>query len=170
MEIKKAPGKYWRIRCGLQYYSEALRLCRKYAGTASSVLEVGARDTLFLEKLDWIPRKVAIDRRMVPVINGAENIRSDFLTWQEPYLFDLAVCLQVLEHLKNVITFAEKLKKCCRILIVSVPYKWPYGRCRGHQQDPIDLPKLMGWFEQVPIEYRIINDADSARLIAVFVV
>jgi hypothetical protein len=165
---KKQSEAYWEKRGDFLYYSEAIRFCRMYASEASTVLEVGSRDTKFLEWLDWIPQKVAIDKFCMPTIASAENIQCDFLTWQEPYIFDLGVCLQVVEHLKDVALFAQKLKKCCRTLIVSVPYMWPAGQCKWHIQDPVDLQKLAGWFDQSLIEYSIVKDDGLERMIAVF--
>jgi hypothetical protein len=108
MILEKQTIAYWEKRRNFQYFSEAIRLCRTYEGNSSNVLEVGSRDTKFLERLDWIPKKVAIDKYMRPTIANAENIQGDFLTWQEPQNFDLAICLQVVEHLKEVAPFAEK--------------------------------------------------------------
>jgi hypothetical protein len=165
MEI---PEKYWQTRCGFQYYYEALRLCRKHAGEAKSVLEVGPRDTHFLDWVDWVPRKVAIDRYFQPEILDAESIQGNFLNWSLTDSFDLTVCLQVLEHLEEVVPFARKLRQTCYILVVSVPYKWPAGYCKWHRQDPVDLPKLVQWLGQPPLEFTIANDCGADRLVGVF--
>jgi hypothetical protein len=162
------PLNYWLDRRCFKYYQEALRFCRKYSVAGSSVLEVGPRDTTFLDWLDWIPRKVAIDRDLQPVIKGATNIQGDFLQWRTEEKFDLAVCLQVLEHLEDPVPFAEKLLASASMLIVSVPYRWRAGSCKWHRQDPVDLPKLIGWFRQDPIEYVITRDEGAERLVAAF--
>jgi hypothetical protein len=108
MTIEAQTKAYWEKRRNFQYFLEAIRLCRTYEGNASNVLEVGSRDTKFLERLYWIPKKVAIDKYISPTIANAENIQGDFMTWHEPHDFDLAICLQVVEHLKEVAPFAEK--------------------------------------------------------------
>jgi hypothetical protein len=158
---------YWQARNQFKYYQEALRLCRAYSAGASSVLEVGPHNTTFLDWLDWIPRKVAIDQAFKPVIHGAENIRGDFMSWETGEIFDLTVCLQVLEHIEDATAFAQKLLACSRALIVSVPYKWRAGGCQWHCQDPVDLEKLVSWFGRYPSEHVVVRD-EAERLIAVF--
>ncbi len=162
------PKRYWETRKDLPYYRESLRFCQKYGRGASSVLEVGPRDTTFLEGLDWIPRKVAIDLLYKPVIAGCENIQGDFITWTPGEMFDLGVCMQVMEHLENPAPFAAKLLASARSLVVSVPYMWPAGQCKNHLQDPVNLDKVSSWFGRRPLEHRIVTDRDSDRLVVAY--
>jgi len=162
-------GDYWNARKFFGYFDKALELCEKYGSNAARVLEVGPRDTRFLERLVWIPTKVAIDNEVMPEIHGGHNIRADFVELPDPDpIFDLTVCLQVLEHVNDVSKFAQKLKRSCRVLIVSVPYLWPAGFCQSHCQDPVDMIKLAGWVGLEPVESAICEDRGLSRLIGAF--
>jgi hypothetical protein len=63
--------------------------------------------------------------------------------------------------------FFRKLRGAGRVVIVSVPYRWPQGVHPEHVQDPVDEQKLLGWAGQQPLETRIVMD-ERERLIAVF--
>jgi hypothetical protein len=186
------PSSYWRRRAGFAYYRAVVDLARAYVPpvlttwdwetprVGRSVLDVGARDTEVLRALDWFPRRVAIDLVRGPAIPGIAQIRADFLTWTPPYRgwdrdaqrwapfrFDLVLCLQVLEHLENPAGFCRKLFETGRVVIISVPYRWPAGTHPDHVQDPVDETTLIRWAGQSPRETRIVRD-ERDRLIAVF--
>ena len=132
-----------------------------------AVLDVGARDTQILLALDWFPRRMALDLQRGLPLPGVEWIVADFLRWEPPIRFDLVLCLQVLEHLEDPSVFFRKLHGAGRVVIVSVPYRWPQGVHPEHVQDPVDEQKLLGWAGQQPLETRIVMD-ERERLIAVF--
>src|SRR5262245_51157936 len=91
----------------------------------------------------------------------------DFMAYQPAERFDLVICLQVLEHLPEAALFARKLVETVRTIIVSVPYKWPKGKCRWHLQDPVDETKLDGWMQKKPIDVSVVTDRE-ARMVAVY--
>jgi hypothetical protein len=160
------PADYWERRKTMRYYAEVLRLARKHAPTAQSVLDVGPNGTPLVCELDWIPSKTVIDLISQP-IPGATCLKGNFLQFQPQQAFDLVLCLQVLEHIVPAGQFAQKLLAAGRLVIVSVPYRWPAGSCRHHVQDPVDEDKLRGWMEQPFLEHRVIRDGARERLIAV---
>ena len=64
--------------------------------------------------------------------------------------YDIVTCLQVLEHVRPAEEFAQKLLAVGNTVIVSVPYKWPFGKTASHVQDPVDEEKLFSWFGREP--------------------
>jgi Methyltransferase domain len=157
---------YWQSRRKMRYYSEVLRLARKYAPAAESVLDVGPNGTPLVCELNWIASKTVIDLCAKPIA-GATCLQGDFLQYEPAEPFDLVLCLQVLEHIRPAGEFAQRLLAAGRLVIVSVPYRWPAGSCKHHVQDPVDEDKLRGWMQQPFLEHRIIRDGARDRLIAV---
>lgn len=160
---------YARRRRHLRYYRAVERIARRRAAQARSALDVGPYDVDLLERLDWIPRRTAIDLKRKPRLPSATNIQGDFLTYAPEAVFDLVLCLQVLEHLTAPGPFAAKLLATGRTVILSVPYRWPAGTCANHVQDPVDEDKLLSWTGRPWEEMEIVSEKDgSRRLIAVF--
>ena len=117
---------------------------------------------------DWIPDRYVLDFAVRDAGDGITPIEADFLTWEPERQFDVATCLQVLEHLDNPVPFCEKLKKIARHLIVSVPYKW-LGNAPGHVQDPVDEQKLLGWMQLRPNNSQVVYEPfREGRLIAYY--
>ena len=159
---------YWERRQGFAYYAEAVRLARAYAPGGSSVLDVGANETRVLEALDWFERRVALDRRFVAPRRGVETVTCDFLAYVPPSAFDLVVCLQVLEHVPRPDAFAAKLLATGRVVVVSVPYKWPAGLVADHLHDPIDESTLRRWTGREPSATSVVADEGKERILAVY--
>lgn len=158
---------YWEGRRDYKYYREVLRLARVHASSGGQVLDVGAHETQVLQQLDWFSRRVALDRRHVPPHPGIETVVMDFMAYRPAAEFDLVMCLQVLEHLREPARFARKLLETGRTVIISVPYKWPAGKIEWHVQDPVDEAKLETWTQRKPVEVSIIAD-EAERLVAVY--
>jgi hypothetical protein len=158
---------YWRSRGDLHYYREVIRLARVHAPEGGAVIDVGAHETKVLADLPWFTRRVALDRGEISVKPGVEVVRANFLKYTPERPFDLVLCLQVLEHIKDPPPFAQRLFATGRTVILSVPYRWPKGKCKWHVQDPVDEAKLLAWTGREPDESTIVRD-DAARLIAVY--
>jgi hypothetical protein len=161
-----SPG-YWDRRRHLSYYREVVRLARKHVPGGGEVIDVGAHETKLVEHLDWFERRVALDVRYVPPRRAVETVVADFEDYEPESRFDLVLCLQVLEHLERPAPFARKLLETGHTVIVTVPYRWPAGRCETHLQDPVDERKLRRWTERTPLETTIVED-EQRRLIAVY--
>jgi len=159
---------YWERRKSMLYYQETLKLAKKYAPDAETVIDVGSHNTQFLTLVDWIPSKTAIDLRRRPSIPGVMGIQGDFMQFGPENRFDLVLCLQVLEHLDSPALFTQKLLEIGKTVVITVPYKWPKGLCPSHCQDPVDEDKLLSWTEKSWLEKEIVTDDKDARLIAVF--
>jgi hypothetical protein len=159
---------YWEARRGFRYYQEAVRLAREHVPGGGAVIDVGAHETEVLERLDWFERRVALDVNPVPRRARVETVIADF-TWFEPRgRFDLALCLQVLEHLEHPGPFARKLLRTGRTAIISVPYRWPGWMTDEHVHDPVDESKLEAWTGREPTEVALVNDLGMERLLAVY--
>ena len=159
---------YWEQRKKFQYYKAAIDLAHEFASDARTAIDVGSGNTKFLQQVDWVAQKTAVDLDVVPRIQGAKNHRIDFMKFQHLYMFDLVFCLQVLEHLELVHPFAKKLMCTGRIIIISVPYKWPADSCEWHLQDPIDEIKLLKWIGRQWFKSVIVEDEGNKRLVAAF--
>lgn len=112
---------YWERRADSLYLQYVFFLARVVGRNAQSVIDVGSNDCPYLEWLDWIPRKVSVDLDAPYSSPTVEGLKGDFLTLELDDGFDLGLCLQVLEHIPDVIAFAGKLMATAPHLIVSVP-------------------------------------------------
>lgn len=163
---RKRP--YWADRRQYQYYRLALEMIRQYGEDARSVIDVGTLDSELLLELDWIPDKTAVDLEVCPRLSGVRNIQGDFMQYVPDRVFDLVLCLQVLEHLSDPHAFMQKLLLTGKTLIISVPFMWPAGLCKWHIQDPVTVGKLRHWSGRDWLSHRIVRDKDRKRLIAVY--
>lgn len=160
--------EYWLERRKFNYYQAAFNFCQRYGSSAQSVLDVGAANTQFIQWLDWIPKRTALDLVPPPPLENIQTIGGDFLSWRPTNYYDLLTCLQVLEHLEYPDYFARKLLYIGRTVVVSVPFNWPRHECQWHRQDPVDLRKLESWFGVPALDSEIVEDLGMQRLIAVF--
>jgi SAM-dependent methyltransferase len=154
---------YWERRKKALYYRISVDLAHKHAPQAKSVLDVGSRNCEYVRWCDWIPRKVAIDIRPF-TIPGVTMVQGDFLEYRPEELFDLVFCMQVLEHLEDPTSFGRRLLEAGKVVVVSVPNRWPRGSEKSHVQDPVDEGMLDSWMGLAPIE-RVLEDR---RIMAVY--
>jgi hypothetical protein len=141
---------YWAARNDLLYYQYFRMIIRCVGKDAKSILDIGSRNTPYLEWFDWIPKKVAIDIRKPYQSDTVQGIEGDIHKLQFPEKFDICTCMQVLEHVPEVEPFARRLLELGNLLVVSVPYRWPSGKTNGHVHDPVDAAKLNLWFGREP--------------------
>merc|ERR1712086_812810 len=105
-----------------------------------------------------------------------ELIEADFMHYVVPQTFDLLLCSQVVEHVKDPGAFVKKLIRSARTSIISVPYKW--GNCRrlcNHITDKITYQMILAWSApEVPFYSTIVAEKESnnngmhRRIIVVF--
>jgi SAM-dependent methyltransferase len=158
---------YWDRRRHFRYYEEVVKLARLYVPDGELVLDVGSMNTKVVDQLDWFQERVALDVRRVKPRRGVETITADFTVWEPGRIFDLVLCLQVLEHLPDPEPFARKLLRTGKTVIISVPYRWRVDQLGSHLHDPVDEHKLRKWTGLEPVETSIVQDG-SERLIAVY--
>ena len=174
---------YFERRFQMPYYKYIRMLLGILSYNAKSVCDVGSNG---VDLISWLPceKKVSIDLRNPFSGNGVEGIKANFITYDFPKKFDIVTCFQVMEHIDDnqIHAFANKLLSVAeRLLIVSVPYKWPKGACKYHVQDPVDEDKFLSWFNispeisLKPVFSRVIYDKETesfidkvTRLIVIF--
>ena len=172
-DASPAVAGYWNRRQKMMYYQYVIDIAGPLAADARSLIDVGSHGTSMAEEFDWIPERTALDLREPYSSPSVKGIKADFFTFEPEHRYDVALCLQVLEHVPDAGRFARKLFDVADRLVVSVPYMWPKNRCRFHCQDPVDEAKLAGWFGRKP-DYTIVvaepfrEAAIARRLIAYF--
>ncbi len=156
----------------LLYYHHFRMMIRFLGPNAQSMIDVGSGHVPYLEWFDWVPRRVSVDTRRPYSSDAVEGYQGDILALDFGDPFDICTCMQVLEHVREPKPFARRLLKLGRLVLVSVPYKWPEGQTTGHVQDPVDLKKLSGWFGRKPNYHQIVQEpfleAKGARLFALY--
>ena len=169
VEGSRIVSSYVQRRQTQIYYRYVSRLVRGVAPRIESILDVGSGKTSCLEKFDWIPIRKTIDIAHPYTSESVEGIKADFLEHEVDERYDLALCLQVLEHIPQVEEFTQKLFDVSRSVLITVPYKWPKGSIKGHIHDPVDEAKLRAWTRRKP-DYQIIvpEPFGASRLFAYY--
>jgi len=162
--------QYWESRRDAAYLRAVRGICDTIAGHAATVLDVGSSGTPILEwRRAGARRLVSIDLRAPYVADGVESITHDFMGYPIEEPFELVTCLQVLEHVPEPAEFARKLLATGRIVVVSVPYKWPKGACSFHVHDPIDERLMLSWFGRPPDSQYVVREPNGVcRLVQVY--
>jgi Methionine biosynthesis protein MetW len=142
-------------------------MAREYVPEGGRVIDVGSHETELLEQLDWFRSRVALDIQWVFPRRGIEAVLADFREYEPDGVYDLVLCLQVLEHVPQPQPFARKLLRTGRTVIISVPYRWPADDWESHVHDPVDEAKLREWVGADPVETSIVDDG-KRRLVAVY--
>ena len=158
---------YWLERRDFNYYAEVVRLSRTYVPDGGSVIDVGGGAAQLLQRLDGFEHRVALEPGRMRRQTGIEQVQGNFFAYQAARVFDLVLNLQGIEHLHAPAVFARKLFDTGRIVIISVPYRWPAGAHRPHVQDPVDEEKLASWTGRTPTETLVVRDKPE-RLISVY--
>ena len=166
---ERKPDQSWDNRRHYLYYRKVHAYAQTFAPDAQSVLDVGSRDSEYLLDFDWIAHKTALDKEKVYHHPGVESILADFMEHDFDRQFDLVLRLQVLEHLHDPASFAQKLLSLGRVVIISVPYRWPkVSTTTNHVQDPVDEKKVRRWIGKDPVYSCRVKDKSSKRWIGVY--
>ena len=166
-------SQYWEDRRDAIYLFVVKQICKKFSPSPSSVIDIGSNGTPTLE---WfrtdsanVNRLVSLDLRNPYVSPGVESIKMNLMNYQPTDTFDLVTCLQVLEHVPDPTAFGRKLLDLGRIVIVSVPYRWPKGACKYHIHDPVTSALLQQWMGKQPKFKYIAKELNNKeRLIHVY--
>lgn len=170
---RRTARDYWEERQGLVYYRYVDLIVRGVAPRTKSIIDVGSSNTSIVEWFDWVPVRHALDKRNPYSSENVGAIKQDFLQFNPASKYDLAICLQVLEHIPDAGTFARKLFDIARSVLISVPYQWPAGDCKYHVHDPVDEDKLEYWTRRKPdydivVKEPLIDSPKGQRLIAYY--
>ena len=161
---------YWESRQEILYYQVVRILTQAISQGAESLIDVGSAGCPYLEWYGHVPYRTSIDLRRPYEAAGVQSLVGNFLDWTPDRKYDVATCLQVLEHVAKAREFAQKLLATAAVVVISVPYKWPHGHTKSHVQDPVDERKMLGWFDREPNFSYIVNElkAPVQRLVCVY--
>jgi hypothetical protein len=160
---------YWARRMDLLYMQVSRQLALRIAGNARSVVDVGSLNTPVLEWLPGVPERISVDLMEPYRAVGVRSVVSDFLTWEPGRRFDVGLCFQVLEHVPDARSFAQRLLKLFDVAIVSVPYRWPEDKSKYHVHDPVDEAKMASWFDREPNWSSVVDELDGQqRWVAIY--
>ena len=170
--LSRFDPHYSNERKNLKYYSECLSLIEeiKLSCDINSIIDIGGRRGSFLLKTG-IPEKTALDiRPRKPSSKDVKLITEDFLDWVPDKEYDIALCMQTLEHIEEdrLIDFTRRLFTFANHLIITVPYRWDKNFCKYHIHDPINKEKLHNWTGKAADKYTVVNDRGLRRLIAYY--
>jgi hypothetical protein len=162
--------RYWHRRQDFLYYQVVRILATKLAEGSDSILDVGSHGSPYLEWFADVPNRTSLDLVEPYRADGITSVVSDFLAWEPDRRYDLVLCLQVLEHVREAKSFARKLLRTGRIVLISVPYRWPAGVSKNHVQDPVTIEKLVDWFGRKPDHTHLVVEPSTSkeRLVCVF--
>lgn len=165
-------GAYWRKRSDMLYYQYFSYIVRCIGPKARSMLDVGSGNAPYLEWFDWIPRRVSVDLEVPYRSESVEGVAGDIRSLVFDETFDICACMQVLEHVPEPEPFARRLMELGRVVLISVPHRWPKGANKSHVNDPVDLEKVAGWFGRQPNYHLVVREPFSgkkgARMFALF--
>ena len=161
---------YWGGRQDYLYYQVIRILVRSISNGSESIIDVGSAGCHYLEWFDHVPHRTSVDLTRPYVAPGINSFTGDFLKWEPDRKYDVAICLQVLEHIPPIEDFVKKLVSVGKTVVISVPYKWEAGRTPSHVNDPVDEEKLRRWFGREPNFSTIVTELVSPvqRLICVY--
>lgn len=163
-----SESAYWDKRRQMLYYKAIFQVVSVVGKEARSIIDIGSAETDYVSWFGWIGEKAQLNLGFTGQLPGVERISTDFLSWEDERTFDVALCLQVLEHVPDPAAFCDRLQRTARRLVISVPYKWG-GNAPGHIHDPVDESKLQGWMGRKPNYSMIVREPfGPARLIAYY--
>jgi hypothetical protein len=148
-----------------------LKLARRFTPRACSVLDVGSNNSRYIEKLNWIAHRERLDLIPLEPVDGIVDTQADFMTFEPTRVYDLVLCLQVIEHLEDPAVFCRKLLATGRTIMISVPYQWPADAKDDHLHDPVDETMLESWTGRKELRREIVKEFEGpcgARLLTLY--
>ena len=163
---------YEERRKDMEYYKDSLNIIEKIRNQnkSESIIDIGGWAGSFVSRTA-INEKVCLD--IEPKTESNDNVRNiihDFLTWKPDKKYDIAICMQTLEHMPDnkVAIFAKKLFEISEHVVISVPYMWKRGQSPNHLQDPVNENKIYGWTGRQPTNTHISTDKKMQRIICYY--
>ncbi len=166
--LRQKRHGYWNARRHMLYYKAVQQFVSVIGDQAKTLVDIGSGSAEYTAWFDWIPDRYVLDIHVANPPPGVTAINTDFLEFVPEFRFDVALCLQVLEHIDDPTKFCDKLKTLSKRLLISVPYKW-LGNAEGHIHDPVDEEKLRSWMGLMPNNSQIVYEPfREGRLIAFY--
>ena len=165
-----ANGGYWERRMDMLYYQYVDYIIRTVGHDAHSLIDIGTASCPYLEWFDWIPERISFDMAQPYQSETVQGIQADFMAHEFDKKYDVLTCLQVLEHVPDVVPFARRLLEIANTVVISVPFMWGENAVSDHIHDPIDRKKLRRWMGRGP-NYAVVVEEPfrkAKRLIAVY--
>lgn len=157
---------YYEPNRSARYYAPAIAWIQALAPT--SVLDVGGRRSPILENISPAVDRACLDIERIPGLPpGVRRITADFATWIPDKSYDVVVCLQVLHTIQDAESFAQKLFSVGSHVLLSIPYKAPYGMHMGVHAN-LDETVLARWTHRTPMASQRIVDPGVTRLLALY--
>jgi len=161
---------YWSARKNHIYLLAVRTIVEQLGQKAQSLVDVGSNGCPYLDWFEWIHNRTSIDIDNPYTRPSVHAVKADFMKWEPDKKYDMSLCLQVLEHVEEPHSFAQKLLNLSDVAVISVPYNWPAGRTKGHIHDPVDEKKMYDWFGREPNFSYIATEVVSpvSRLVCVY--
>jgi len=177
-------SSYSKKRKDQQYYRDVWCTVRFLGEGARSIVDVGSSFPPFLLSADWIPER-EITSKYFPgnerpcgksthcmLQDGISANIQDFYTWKPQKVYDIALAMQVVEHVSNPTRFMRKILKTGRMVVVTAPYRWEDNHMKFHKQHQITLEDMRKWAGKHELHFHISQDNAkghySQRLLMVF--
>ena len=164
IQENKPSNSYWLKRMHLNYYKRVIQLAQDFGKNSKSAIDIGSQKTPILEYLPNIKDRTALDKSCFPGLKDITNIKQDFFDFNPPKKYDLALCLQVLEHVNDPKKFLQKIFSISKLSIISVPYKWSTGT-KYHIHNMIDESIIFKWANKSPIYSEIVEEKEGIKRI-----
>lgn len=160
---------YWQKRKEFVYIHVCRQLIRIMGHSAEVVADIGSNKTPTLDTFPGNPLKFSVDPGSPYESHDVTSVRQDLLNWVPPKPIQLASCLQVMEHVRDVHSFAERLLKISEVSLISVPHLEEAGSNQGHLHNRIDLERITEWFGRAPNYHYIARElSGDERIVCVF--
>jgi len=156
----------WRPR---RYHRVARRWIEQL-GPGETIIDVGSRQSE-MALCGQFNRRIAVEPGELPDHPEIEAVKSTWEEFEDPPQAKVITCLEVLEHLtdEEIRPFVDKLFAHAEHVIISVPWRWPKGRCANHVQDPINRKKFLDMIGHREVVKEKIVGRRSKRLVALVV-
>jgi len=149
-KVSADVASYWHSRKDLLYYEVVRIIVQRISRGASTMIDVGSGGCPYLDWFTHVKTRVSLDLDNPYSGDGILPIRTDFLSWTPDQQYDVVLCLQVLEHILDARAFAQHLLNSGKVIVATVPYKWPENHSKLHVHDPVDEEKLLACFGREP--------------------
>ena len=156
---------YWTTRINFNYYKRVNYLLdnlinNEYKDSHPSIIDIGSRDTevIFNYRGDktLLDIKNCYNKAQTNKIQelGINFIQDSIYTYTPNRTYDIALCLQTLEHLDDPALAFQKVLGMSKYSIISLPYKWEpdYEDGSNHSQHLVDENIIQQWSNKEPIE------------------